>query len=166
MEVSKECNICWEAPVREEQAMVSVCKHLYCTSCIVSWGLVNPTCPLCRKTFNSLLVRRTAEGSLVLLGNEELGWVEESLLCLQAASRVKLKEVEESPGDDLYSTGNFQLSDQSVSLTSLRATVYRPTTAYQDHLEAQVFQDLLEEEEFYHRNELRSGRHMADCFLR
>jgi len=160
------CNICWEAPVCEDQAMIPVCSHLFCTSCIVSWGLVNPTCPLCRKSFDSLLVRRNADGSLDLFGNEELGWVEESLLCLQKASRVKLKEVGKSSADDLYSANNFQLGEQSVSQTSLPATVYHPTTAYQDHLEAQVFQDLLEEEEFYHRNELRSGRLMANCFLR
>jgi len=136
------------------------------TSCIVSWGLVNPTCPLCRKSFSSLLVRRTAESSHALFGKEELGWVEESLLVLQEATGVKLKLVEERSDDDLYSANNFQLSEQSVSLASLPAAVYHPTTAYQDHLEAQVYEDLLQEEEFYHRNELRSGRHMADCFLR
>jgi len=92
--------------------------------------------------------------------------VEESLLVLQEATGVKLKLVEERSDDDLYSANNFQLSEQSVSLASLPAAVYHPTTAYQDHLEAQVYEDLLQEEEFYHRNELRSGRHMADCFLR
>lgn len=50
-EDDKKCPICQnELPSsRSAERSTLVCEHVFCTTCIARWVVVNPSCPLCRE---------------------------------------------------------------------------------------------------------------------
>lgn len=57
------CSICRELAPPLSRATVPACGHVFCASCIVSWGSVRAACALCRAPFQSLLVHRSLDGT-------------------------------------------------------------------------------------------------------
>ena len=51
IEKEKECCICLESFVDEDDVSFSKCQHLFHTKCIKEWSMYKQTCPVCRKNF-------------------------------------------------------------------------------------------------------------------
>ncbi|KAJ7960558.1 RING/U-box superfamily protein [Quillaja saponaria] len=60
------CAICLDNIVLEETAIVKVCEHAYCVTCILRWATCSKkaTCPQCKHPFEFLNVHRSLDGSI------------------------------------------------------------------------------------------------------
>lgn len=58
-----QCTICLTTPPPTLCAEIPLCSHVFCLSCLLSWSHVNPTCPLCKSPFTTLLVSRDLTGA-------------------------------------------------------------------------------------------------------
>eukprot|EP00730_Choanoeca_flexa_P006480 TRINITY_DN12161_c1_g12_i1.p1 TRINITY_DN12161_c1_g12~~TRINITY_DN12161_c1_g12_i1.p1 ORF type:complete len:557 (+),score=122.78 TRINITY_DN12161_c1_g12_i1:297-1967(+) len=48
------CPICLSREM-EDRALADVCFHSFCFECLQAWSKVNPSCPLCKQPFNSII---------------------------------------------------------------------------------------------------------------
>lgn len=127
--VSEVCAICYETPVPLEVALLPSCSHSYCASCILSWASARPLpppCPLCKSTFTSLLVRRSLDGTPLVLPppSAELFYAEEPLALLLRSPWVYLTPVT-PPSIDIAAA--FVVGGPpSLPVTSDRGTLSAP----------------------------------------
>eukprot|EP00210_Caulerpa_lentillifera_P002570 g2465.t1 len=109
------CPICLQDVDKNSIATIPSCGHSYCVYCIVQWAeeKLEPTCPQCKKKFDSLFLYRKLDGSI---SSES---IQESICLIQRAhwfithkSRVAMVNqfdpghVEDEDWDDDYFTGN------------------------------------------------------------
>eukprot|EP00168_Porphyra_purpurea_P000153 TRINITY_DN1018_c0_g1_i2.p1 TRINITY_DN1018_c0_g1~~TRINITY_DN1018_c0_g1_i2.p1 ORF type:complete len:232 (+),score=45.39 TRINITY_DN1018_c0_g1_i2:55-750(+) len=92
------CAICYETPEPLEVALLPTCSHSYCVSCVLSWAGARPhppPCPLCKTSFSSLLVRRSLDGTPLVLPppSTDLFFAEEPLALLLRVPWVYLTPV-------------------------------------------------------------------------
>lgn len=64
-EDEQKCSICLANAEEIDRAIVVVCGHIFCTNCILTWWDRHRNCPLCRKKFKELIVRRRYDGSVL-----------------------------------------------------------------------------------------------------
>jgi len=125
--------------------MLPECSHSFCIHCIINWTFLQRSCPLCKSTFNSLLIQRDLETGQILTlsstNSTDIGWIESSLTALQNADwiKVQLQHINTKQQDVLLSTFQYE----SVQLT-------------QDEEDDEVEEDddWLDEQEYWER---RSG---------
>ena len=55
MASGSDCRICLAAPM-VHPARPATCKHAFCLDCIAAWAENVNTCPLCRSSFEALLL--------------------------------------------------------------------------------------------------------------
>jgi hypothetical protein len=53
-----ECPICLEELFTRQVGTTDTCNHRFCVACLKKWSKYKKTCPVDRKTFNFILVRR------------------------------------------------------------------------------------------------------------
>lgn len=58
-EEGRECSICLEAFVANEQVVVTPCKHMFHGDCITPWVKSHGKCPICRLSFCERNTRNT-----------------------------------------------------------------------------------------------------------
>ncbi|NXL54064.1 TOPRS ligase, partial [Podilymbus podiceps] len=52
-ERERSCPVCCDA--QEDVAYLTPCLHQFCLGCIVRWAKTTPSCPLCRRTVNTII---------------------------------------------------------------------------------------------------------------
>jgi hypothetical protein len=52
--LTKECAICLESIKNDHACRMLSCFHIFHQKCVLDWLIQNPSCPLCKKQFNSV----------------------------------------------------------------------------------------------------------------
>ncbi|XP_017693368.1 PREDICTED: uncharacterized protein LOC108508783 [Lepidothrix coronata] len=52
MEIERNCSICQDT--QKDVASALPCRHRFCLGCILRWAQRNPSCPLCRRTIETI----------------------------------------------------------------------------------------------------------------
>lgn len=57
------CVICFENILEDQKAIIKICSHVFCFTCIKSWMETTITCPLCKQTIDVLQHSFTSDTS-------------------------------------------------------------------------------------------------------
>jgi len=151
----EECGVCLGSPNEVDRGMLPSCGHSFCLSCIVSWSRLQESCPLCKASFDTVLVRKDSRGKpLTFDDGAELGWSERSLYSLARAPWLKLEEFGNAEAQKSEAEIQFRVEDFD-ELSGVR----NRSELYEDMLEQAIAHDVDDDEDLGRYR--GSGRHRS-----
>lgn len=133
------CTICVDEPESPlDEARLPACAHTFCLPCLASWSLVRQVCPNCKAPFETVLSRRSLQGTAVQgppTAQLRFPQLEHPVCALRDTPWLPLREIH-SPQHDIEAS--FELPPRNsawVSSSSASASASASSGSYYHYAE-------------------------------